>query len=434
MKELTASKRKLFFKNVIPAFIGSGFSYLLSIVDGVIIGRGAGTEALGAVSLAVPFTYITFALILGVSSGGGTVASIRIGRGNDEEAQNAFMHSLLLSVFAGMIIFIPGVLFAKQIALLFGATETYLDMAEVYIRIWAAFAFFQSVSQTLQEFFRIDDSQIFVTVLNGIGITVNIVLDMVFIFGFRKGVFGAALASGISELTMFSIGSIYFFVKKGRFKIRRFAVRKEMIAEIIVKGIPTALSQFGTMILVAAMNIALLKYVGPLGVDSFAIISYVSSFAVSCFVGTTMGVEPLLGKSHGERNVENVKWYFKAGILFNIICGTVMFICFAILNKPLSLLFGASGETLTYASENMWKFCLGIPFDGINYMISVYLYTTEKIKEAIGFNVLKNFIASYLFITFLPVIFGAEIVMFSFAIYQAVMVIVGVVICSKNYC
>ena len=432
MKKISENKLQVFLKNIIPAFIGSGFVYLLSVVDGIIIGQGAGTKALGAVNLAIPFIYITLAYILGVSSGGGTVASIQIGKGNSEEAQNAFMHSLLLSVCAGILIFVPGVLFAKQIASFLGANEIYLEMAAEYIYIWAAFALFQSISLTLQEFFRIDDSQMFVMILNGIGTAVNIVLDMVFIFKFHKGVFGAALASGISQLTMFTVGVVYFFIKKGKFRIRRFTVSKTMITEIFLKGIPTAISQFGTMVLVAAMNVVLLKYVGPVGVDSFAIISYVASFGVSCFIGTTMGVEPLLGKSYGEKNASKIKWYFKAGIIFNIICGAAMFLLFVILRKQVCLLFGASGEILKYASDNMWKICLGIPFDGITCMVSVYLYATEKTKEAIGFNVLKNLVISYAFITFLPALFGTEIIMFSFAIYQAVMVFIGIVICKKH--
>ena len=96
--------------------------------------------------------------------------------------------------------------------------------------------------------------------------------------------------------------------------------------------------------------------------------------------------------------------------------------------------------------EHSGKIKVGnIEIGGQNKVIIQSMTTTKtsNINETITisntihlklFNVLKNFIASYLFITFLPVIFGAEIVMFSFAIYQAVMVIVGVVICSKNYC
>lgn len=434
MKEqLNETKLHILLKNLIPTFIGSGFVYLLSVVDGVIIGQGAGEDALGAVSLAVPFIYITLACVIGVSSGGGTLAAVEIGRKNDDEAQNAFMHSMVLSIFAGMFVLVTGVVFAKQIAVLLGANEVYLDMAKIYIYVWAVFAVFQSISQTMQEFFRIDNSQIFVTVIYGIGTVVNIVLDIIFVFGFHKGVFGAALASGISELIMCVLSLIYFFVKKGRFRFKKFILRKEVIIDIILKGIPSSLTQLGTMLIVASMNIVLLKYIGNLGIDSFAIISYVASFAIECFIGSAMGVEPLLAQSHGKRSVEDVSWYFKAGVAFNLICALVMYICFVVFRKQFCILFGASGDVLWFASDNMWKFCLGLPLEGFNSMVSVYLYATERAKEAIVFNILKNLVINYLFISFLPIVLGKEIIMFSFAIYQAVVVMIGVIIlCSRK--
>ena len=429
MKEqLNDTRLRILLKNLIPAFIGSGFIYLLSVVDGVIIGQGAGADALGAVSIAVPFIYITLACVIGVSSGGGTLASIEIGRKNDAEAQSAFMHSMLLSIVAGLIVFMSGVLFAKQIAVFLGANDVYLDMAKTYIYIWAAFAVFQSISQNIQEFFRIDNSQILVAVINGIGTVVNVVLDLIFVFGFHKGVFGAALASGISQLLMCMISLIYFLVKKGRFKFKKFIVKKKTIFDIILKGIPSSLTQLGTMVIVASMNIVLLKYTGNLGVDSFAIISYVASFAVACFIGSVMGVEPLLAKSHGKRSAEDVRWYFKSSVIFNIICAVAMDMCFIVFKRQFCILFGASGDVLLFATDNMWKFCLGIPLEGFNSIVSVYLYSTERIKEAIVFNILKNIVLNYLFISFLPVFFGKEIIMFSFAIYQGSVIFVGLII------
>ena len=338
------------------------------------------------------------------------------------------MHSIVLSIVSGMFVLVTGVVFAKQIAVFLGANEVYLDMAKIYIYLWAVFAVFQAISQTMQEFFRIDNSQIFVAVINGIGTVVNIALDMIFVFGFHKGVFGAALASGISQLIMCVLSLIYFFVKKGRFKFKKFILKKKVVIDIILKGIPSSLAQLGTMVIVASMNIVLLKYIGNLGVDSFAIISYVVAFAIACFIGSAMGVEPLLAQSHGKRSAEDVSWYFKAGVIFNLICALFMYICFIALKKQFCILFGVSGDVLLFASGNMWKFCLGIPLEGFNSMVSVYLYSTERIKEAILFNILKNLVINYLFISFLPVALGKEIIMFSYAIYQAVAVMIGVII------
>ena len=419
-------------KNLIPASLSYGFLFLLSVVDGIIIGRGAGSTALGGVSLATPFIYITSACIMLVCSGGGTVAAVAIGSKDDDYAQSVFMHSVVLSILAGLAVLLPGVLFSTQIARLLGADETYLEMTSVYIFWWAVFAIFESLSFLLQTYLRMDESQVFVAVVSGIGTTANIVLDILMVFVFHKGVMGAAIASGISQFLTFFIGFIYFLIKKGRFRLRRFAFHISTVKEILYRGFPAALTQLGPMFILASMNIVLLKYIGVIGIDSFAIISYVASFAVSCFLGSSQGLEPVLGKSYGEKNEKDTKWYFKSGMLYNVIVSICIILIILPLREPLCMLFGASGETLNYAADNMWKFYLGVPFMGINSMISTYLYATEKSGKAIFFNILSNFVLNTAAILLLPRFFGGGIIFYSSVIYQIILIFIGFIIIKSG--
>lgn len=91
------SRKKLIFKNVAPAILANACVFLFSVVDGIFVGNGAGSQALGAVNLALPFVLLAQALNTMASIGGITITAIRFGRGDKEGAESAFMHSLTLN-------------------------------------------------------------------------------------------------------------------------------------------------------------------------------------------------------------------------------------------------------------------------------------------------------------------------------------------------
>lgn len=102
--------------------------FILTIVDGMFVGNGIGPDALGAVSLAMPFVNIVWAVVTLFNIGGGTVASVRLGRGDVNGANQVFMHSLLANVVIFSTVSAAGMLFPRQIAVILGANETYLSM------------------------------------------------------------------------------------------------------------------------------------------------------------------------------------------------------------------------------------------------------------------------------------------------------------------
>ena len=121
------TRRHALYGNIIPASISGCFTFLISVTDGVIIGRGVSTAALGGVNIAVPFIFIYYALFAVVCAGGGTVAAVHMGKGDADGAQNVFMHSLFLSILIGIGIAVIGMLFSEQISRLLGADQTYIE-------------------------------------------------------------------------------------------------------------------------------------------------------------------------------------------------------------------------------------------------------------------------------------------------------------------
>lgn len=425
------NRRKELWKNLIPAIISNLSIFLLSAVDGVIIGQGAGMHALGAVNIAAPFVYFADACFTIACTGGAAVAAVNIGRNSDEAAQTTFSHSLKISLVAGLIVTLSGLLFSEPLSVLLGADETFLSDTKTYIFWYAVFSLPTALSVCCQAFLRLDEAQPLVAVTNVVGTVLNIILDILMVFVFKKGVFGAVIATGISEIVMFLIPVSHFVLKKGKLRLINKKTESSLIKEICYRGIPDSLIQCGTLILVATMNVAAIRFIGPVGVDAFAIFSYIASFALTVFYGAAEGLQPLLGISYGKNNESNLSYYFRSGVIF-VICGSLLFILmFIIFSAPLCQLMGANGEILVYSVNNMWKFVIGLVFAGVNVMISVFLYSTEATKEALCFNLLKSVILNPAAVLLLPAVFGPGIVWYTYIIFEAVTVFVGLLIYKK---
>ena len=134
-----SEQRKNLKKYIIPAMIGNISYFILTIVDGMFVGNGVGTDALGAVSLAMPFVNTVWALSTLFNIGGVAVASVRLGRDDTEGANQAFMHSLSANAVIFAAITLIGTLFSRNVASLLGANETYIDMVSDYIFWYSVF-------------------------------------------------------------------------------------------------------------------------------------------------------------------------------------------------------------------------------------------------------------------------------------------------------
>lgn len=293
---MQSARRKIIFSNVAPAILSNACVFLFSVVDGIFVGNGAGSQALGAVNLALPFALLAQALNAMASIGGVTIAAIRFGRGDKEGAQNAFMHVLTLNFIVGVLITICGSGLTGTVCRLVGATDSYLPLVKEYVFWYALFAIPNALSLNLQFFCRNDGSPGLVAVTNVVSSGLNIFLDWLFVFPMRKGIMGAAVATGISQTVGLLIILIHYISKKGALRIRSYKPQGKLFRKIIFLGLPEAIAQFSTPVTTLCMNRTLMAAFGDIGINAFAIISYLSSFTMSVFFGASKGMQPCSGR------------------------------------------------------------------------------------------------------------------------------------------
>ncbi|MDD2232156.1 MAG: MATE family efflux transporter [Sphaerochaetaceae bacterium] len=420
------SRSAAVIKYTVPTILGSICFFLFTIVDGIFVGHGVGTDALGAVNIVMPFVMVVNALFMLSSIGGVTIVAVRIGRGDIKGANQAFMHALLCISFISFALSAIGLGMTDKVSRLLGANATYHEMVMEYLFWYSVFIIPSGLSTAFQAFCRNDGSPVIVSTAVIAGSVLNIFGDWLMVFPLQMGLKGAAIATGVSQTVTLLVLLTHFFQKKGQLRIRRFTLEGKLLRKIMLRGLPECISQFSTPVSTLCMNYVLLRMLGNIGVNSFSIISYVASFSVAIFFGTGEGLQPLIGQSFGAKNYKDMNAYYHIGEMINFFGSIAINLLLLVWGGSVCRLFGSDEATLAFTVKVMPQYAWGFTVMALNTMTSAYLYSTKRTKSAIIINVLRSFIANSLVIILLPMLFGNGIVWYTFGIYELIVAAVAI--------
>ncbi|MGI6178137.1 MAG: MATE family efflux transporter [Eubacterium sp.] len=423
---MSDSRTRTLLKYVTPSVLTNACFFLFTVVDGIFVGRGVGSDALGAVNIAAPLIMIAMAINMLTSIGGVTIAAVRFGEGDKEGANQAFMHSLTATAAFSAVMTILCVFLTEPLAVLLGAKDQYVSMTKDYIFWWGLFAIPNSLSVNFQSFCRNDGEPQLVSTATVISTLLNIFLDWLFVFPFKWGVMGAALATGISQTVSWFIVIPHFALKKGELRVCRFKPNAGIFRKVLFRGVPEMIAQFATPVVTICMNRVLIEQYGSSGVNAFSIISYIASLTMSILAGASEGMQPLFGRSYGAKKKDDLKWYFRAGIIISVVGSAVIVLLVMIFDRPLCALFGAKGETMEYTVRYLPQYAWAFVVAGANTMISTYLYSTMRSVYAITLNIFRSFVIDTAVIVGFSAIFGAKVVWFTFGISECFVLVLAI--------
>lgn len=395
---------------ILPTVASSCCNFLYVVVDGIFVGQGVGVDALGAVNIAMPFTLITTALAMLMGIGGVTVTAIRLGRGDEKGANDAFLHASAISVAIGVLLMLAGMIFSRPVAAISGANGTFLELTATYIFYYSAFSLPFVCSILLQGFVRNDGSPGLVSVAVITGAVTNIFLDWLFVFPLKLGIAGAAVASGLGQVSSLLILLLHFVRRKGVLRLRPFHLSPFLFWKIFKRGLPEMISQFGTPVTTVWMNHVLIRQLGDLAVSAFSVLAYLTSFSMGFFFGVSEGLQPLIGQSYGKKDPTALRWYFRAGLLINLAGSVLVFVLFLLWGGPICSLFNSDPRLVKTATDALPKFGWAFIVISQNLIISAYLYSTKRTLQAIIAAICRCLILNTLTILLLPLLFGGGLI------------------------
>ena len=429
------AKAEALIGNILPALGGLFVTYLYNVVDGIFVGRGVGAAALGAVNIAVPFITTMTALTAMFPMGGATVVAIRMGRGDKEGANHAFMTAFSLTLLVSALLMTVGMVFSQQIVDICGAKDLSVEMrqmAKQYLFYCSAFSVPMLIGSCLSVFVRNDGSPTLSCAGMCVGAVTNIFLDWLFIFPFQLGIVGAAIATGLGQVLTVGILLTHFLRRKGGLRIRRFQISGTLIGKVCKRGVPEAVTQLTTPVTALCYNLMLARLIGDIGISTFSVLSFIYSLANAILSGVAQGLQPLWGQCYGRKDTEQMRWYFRSGLLINLalsvlICGGLFFF-----DVPVIRVFNKEPELIGAASAALPYFALSFVPMALNLICTAYFFSTKRTGTANAIAVSRGIALKALMIFRLPLVFGTEAIWFAPFVTEIITLAAAVVLSRKS--
>lgn len=360
--------------------------------------------------------------------GGVTVASVRFGRGDADGANRAFMHALSAKIAVFSLISAAGMLMSEKIALLLGANETYLQMVSDYVFWFSVFLITSTLGPCLNSFARNDGNPRLGLIMSFTCMAANIFGDWLMVYPLQKGVAGAAIATGVSNLLGFIVVLFHYIFKKGQLRVQKFKTQFSLYRKIMLRGLPEMISQFVNPVITFSMNNMLINHLGNVAVNAYSVITYASSLFSSLMWRLATGLQPLYGASYGAKDDKSLKFYFKSGQIMALAGGAGIFLLTFFVGKPLCAFFGADAASVPIVCDALPKYCLNYVFAASTAVIAAYLFSTKRTQYAIPINICRSIVFNFVCINFLPLIFGYEFVWYTVTVSECICTVIAVVL------
>lgn len=425
------TRTKSLFGYIFPALGGLFVTYLYNVVDGIFVGQGVGAAALGAVNIGVPFITFAIAIAAMFPMGGATVVAIRMGRGDQEGANHAFMTALSMTIAMSVILMIVGMVFAQQIVDFSGASRLSAQMREMsrqYLFFYSAFSIPALLSTSLSVFVRNDGSPALAFVGMCTGAVANVFIDWFFIFPLQMGVVGAAVASGLGQMCSVLVLLTHFLRKKGNLRIKSFKIDFSLMKKISKRGVPEAVTQLTTPITALCYNLMLASLIGDVGVSTFSVLSFIYSLANAILSGVAQGLQPLWGQCYGKKDTEEMNWYFRSGIIINTILSIVIYGVLFFFDAPVIRIFNKEPELVQTATAALPLFALSFVPMAYNLIYTAFLFSTKRTGVSNIIAISRGIVLKALAIFFIPLIAGTDAIWIAPFVAEIITLIIAIVL------
>lgn len=448
-KALIKSK---FFHYVLPSVAAMWVYTIYTMVDGIFVARGVGKDALAAVNLSMPMVNLAFALGILLAVGASTKASIFKGKGESENANRIFTVSALTLAFVGIVVAAVVMLNLNRIALLLGATDATIDYVKQYLGIIICFVPFYMTSYNLEVLIKADGFPKIAFKTGIAGALTNVVLDALFVLVFHRGIAGAAVATGLSQVMTFSIYLRHFLSPKSGFSFISLADKsvssgrlaaaggsvKALIKEapgMAKLGIADCVTELSVGVCIFIFNRVLLSVSGNDGVVIYTVISYFSQLVLMTMMGINQGTQPLISYYHGRDEHAFCKYIFKTALCCAGICSLLAFAIGMLCPNPIVGIYVDRIADPLLFEKGIAAFKLYSPaFLPLGAVITLMGYFTslELPKSAMSISVSRGLLFTSAFVLLLSFFFGESGVWAAAAVSECCALLLALMLYRKQ--
>lgn len=433
---------KLLYAYALPSAVSGLVGAAYNIVDQIFIGHQVGSLGNAATNVVFPLVTLANAIALMAGVGSSSGFSRYLGEQKKEDAGKMIGHGLSMLIIAGIAMTLIVQLFLEPILHLCGATANTLPLAMTYERITAWGIFFFLISTGASALIRADGSPKFALASVIAGAILNVFLDAFFMVYLDWGIAGAALATLIGQVVS-GLMVIYYFICRFQsvpLKISYLIPDFGQWFTVLKLGFGPFLNHVSLMVVQLMLNNALVKWgaLSSYGKDipmaCAGIVTKVSSITNAIVIGIAQGSLPIIGYNYGAKNYKRVRETGLLTIKVVLIFSFVVFACFQLFPRQITMLFGTGSEEYYAFAEQYFRiFMMLICVSGLQITVANFFTALGKPMLSILISASRQIVAFPILLTVLPHFFGINGVLASGPIADGVCAVTATVLFYGEY-
>ena len=404
----------------LPSILMMVFTSVYGVVDGFFVSNFVGKTPFAAVNFIMPFLMILGALGFMLGTGGSALIGKLLGEENGEKANQVFSLLIYVTLIAGVVVAVVGMLVIRPVALLLGADLTMAEDCVLYGRIVLLGLPALMLQFEFHSFFVTAEKPqlgLYVTVAAGV---MNMVLDGVLVGLLRWGIPGAAVATVMSQVVGGFLPLVYFARENtSLLRLGRTRFDWPSLKKALTNGSSEFVSNISMSVVGMLYNGQLMKYAGEDGVAAYGVLMYVTMIFLAVFIGYSVSTAPVISFHFGARDKAELKNLLRRSLGVIAAVSVVMLLLGEVLARPLARIFVGYDEELmavTLHAFRIYSFTFllcGVPIFGS----SIFTALNDGLTSAL-ISFLRTVVFQVAAVLLLPLLFGLDGIWYSLIVAE----------------
>ena len=376
---------RLIWKYSLPSIVGTLIMSMYNVVDRIFLGQGVGALAISGLALTFPFMILLLAVGMLIGAGSASRISITLGEGDTEKSEKILANAFILTFIITGSVIVISYIFMDKILILFGGTEATTEYAREFMQIIIPANIFTALNFGFNNIMRASGYPKKAMLTMIICSILNAIFAALFIFVFKWGIRGAALATTLAYI----VGSVWVlshFMQKNvniRFRRKNFRLEKNIVLSILSIGMSPFSMQLATCVVVILINSVLLRYGGDLAIGAYGIINSIMTLTVMIIIGLNQGTQPIIGYNYGAKLYHRVFTALKKGIFIGTVISSIGFILGEFFSYQIVSLFTTDPDLQHIAANAIRIGVFVFPIIGAQIVITNFFQSIGKAKISI---------------------------------------------------
>jgi len=419
---------KLLFKQSLPAMVGFLVMSIYQIVDTYFVGQFVGFQAIGAITIVMPLTFLITSIGMAIGIGGASIISRALGEGKQAHAENAFGNQIVLAVVLGVGVTVGSMFFVEEILVFMGAGEgtLTLELAVIYFENILYTVPLLILAMMFNNTIRAEGKATIAMLVLLVPAVLNVALDYLLIQKFGWGMEGAAYATAIGYVGSFAAGFFFYLSGKSELKLawNDLKLKWHIVKETFAIGGITLIRQGSFAVLAFVLNNKIDSLNGEVGQATYGVVSRVSMFALFPVIGIMQGFMPIASYNYGSKQYDRVREVIIKAIVWGTIISTLIFVLIYIFAPQVSEIFTDEAEVLKDSPFAMRMIFLAVPLVAMQFIGASYYQAINKPWPALFLTLIKQGLLLIPLVLILPSFYDLDGVWYSFPISDAASAII----------